>query len=460
MRRVGGATAIGVLFGGLACGGVAVYGWLVGSISDTWKDQNNIVIREKETGAQFVYMQNSKTQEKELRPIPNFTSAQLLTGNAEPQVKKLTSGSLNTEPMGTGIGIPDAPALLPTVEELSPIPWTVCSRPQRDSDRNKQAEYQTDVLIGQQDFEATSMGDNQVVVVHPEGDQRQLFVLYNGKRLATTGQSLNALGFSEQPIAVSPTLLNAIPEGQQLQGPQLEGAGQETEHLISGEVTVVGQVFVEAEQEQYWIMDRQGPRVIDELQAKLLLSPGGGAQLPGGIEQSEALEAPQRELQTAAGDNVQPMPSGDLPSELPLRTPKLTDGATATSATVCAWYEGTGEPELTVNGKVPKASTAAADAAASAQDGTGTGALRADHTVVESGAGAVVGVQPQGGGDPSVFYVVTNAGKRYQIPAGTLGTLGYSGEEFDPPTLPSHLVKLIPEGPALTPKAARQTWAE
>lgn len=457
MRRVGGATAIGILFGGLACGGVAVYGWLVGSISDNWMEQNNIVVREKATGAQFVYMLNGDSEKGELRPVPNFTSAQLLTQSADPTVKKLTAGSLNDVPKGTGIGIPNAPALLPAVEDLAPTPWAVCSRPQRESDRNKQTEYQTDVVIGRDDIGADKVGDN-AVVVHPEGDDQQLYVLYNGKRLAATDQAVNALDFRDQPVAVSPTLLNAIPEGQALAGPQLQNAGQPGTD-INGQPTVIGQVFEEEEQESYWIMDANGPRQLDQVQANLLLAPGGGAQAPGGVEQTEATKAPQSELQNAA-QGVRPMEPGDLPTEYPLTAPDLADDASADTATVCAWYDGTGRPELTVNGNVPKASPAAEDAAASARDGSGTGALLADHTIVQSGAGAVVGVEPQGGGNPSVFYVVTDNGKRYQMSKGVLSTLGYSGEEFDPPTLPSHLVKLIPEGPALSPEAAKQTWAE
>lgn len=449
LRRVASASGISIVFGALACGGVGIYGWLVGSSSDDWTKEAGQVVREEASGAQFVHVKNAKTGELELRPVPNYTSARLILGQPDPEVLSLSKGSFEGVPKGGAIGIPGAPAPVPAVEDLTSSPIAVCSRPHREADDGGKG-HQTDVVVGDDDI-GEDMLDQRVLVVQSDGPDEQLYLLYKGKRLAATQEAISGLDIQEQPIVISHTVLNAIPAGDPLavRLPDTVGSAGPT---VEGTETVVGQVFqTPGENGDYYLMLDDGTRPLTEVQARLLLSPGGGAVQPGGVEQVTPDRAPASVL--SGMRNGRTITTGDLPSEMPTTADLATD-ASATTATVCAWYEGEdGTPALSVNGEVPDASGASASSSAASEGGSTT----ADHTIVRPSTGAVVGMTPQKGTRPSVYFLITDTGTRYQMKQDVLGTLGYSGEDFGtPPTYPSSVLRLIPEGPTLSKEAALQ----
>ena len=126
---------------------------------------------------------------------------------------------------------------------------------------------------------------------------------------------------------------------------------------------------------------------------------------------------------------------------------------------MCLWYaDGQEGLRLTSGGKLPPPTEAPAAESGDAGNGGSGGGLAdnfADRVLVPPGRVAVVGLRPAPGVKADSFYLLTEDGVKFPVPnAEVLGKLGYAG--VDPVQVPSALLRLVPQGPALTVEAAYQ----
>src|SRR5260370_18753554 len=113
-------------FGGLMIGALLVAGFLIwglifpGSKAGALTAGELVVV--KQTGARYIYAG------RELRPVPNWSSARLLL-NGNPQLKFVSATSLAGLQKGPPLGIAGAPDALPAAGAVNPGDWLVCALP-------------------------------------------------------------------------------------------------------------------------------------------------------------------------------------------------------------------------------------------------------------------------------------------------------------------------------------------
>jgi ESX secretion system ATPase EccB len=285
MRRVRAAMFSGVMIGALACGGVALYGWISHSQTRGWKDKAPALIQIKESGAQFILMPDDSVEGKRvLYPVSNFTSAQLILGNDLIQQTRRTIPRTNANGVPRGgqvVGINGIPPSLPDKGDAADGIWFVCNH--LETVQGKQQRV-VDLFAGQSPVNTQYLDDNTLAV--SDSSSGQLYVIFNGKRLPVDSQdTLRFLDLKDRPIIkVMPAWLNAIPEGSPLEPLTVPGAGTPTSKEIGGKPTVVGQVFEAGG--QYFLMQANGLAKISATQAELLLS-SGTARDPNGTQLKE-----------------------------------------------------------------------------------------------------------------------------------------------------------------------------
>ncbi|MFB9311432.1 type VII secretion protein EccB [Nocardioides plantarum] len=120
-RAIVGGLALAVL---LVAGG-AVLG-IIKSPSTVDLDQDGVLVSEKETGADYLVLKSEGSDETELRPLANITSAMLVLG-ADVTSEKVPRKDLNSRKIGPPIGILDAPATPPQQADLVQTGWTACT---------------------------------------------------------------------------------------------------------------------------------------------------------------------------------------------------------------------------------------------------------------------------------------------------------------------------------------------
>src|SRR3712207_196593 len=86
MRRAGMTALVSLLIAALAVGAVAVYGLLTGNGNTSPRD-SGVILQEKGTGAQFVFLK----ADNRLHPVLNYGSALLLADGTPPPVKSISS---------------------------------------------------------------------------------------------------------------------------------------------------------------------------------------------------------------------------------------------------------------------------------------------------------------------------------------------------------------------------------
>ena len=174
------------------------------------------ILMEKQSGALYVRLGET------LHPVLNLASARLIAKtNADPQ--PTTASALDRGRRGRGrrgplLGIPGAPQFLGTPLGQDELRWTVCDS--RDG---------TTVVVGRGEGpQSHNLARDQTLLVRPSSGG-STYLLYGGRRsvvnLADAAVE-RALGPEGQvPRAVSPLLLNVIPEAPPLAAPRIPDAG-------------------------------------------------------------------------------------------------------------------------------------------------------------------------------------------------------------------------------------------
>jgi type VII secretion protein EccB len=469
MRRVSTATFAGAMVGALACAGVALYGWLADTNATRWKNEPNALIVEKETNAAYLYLPESQlasggdqpatpeppaglTGERDekdmvLVQVLNYTSAQLIL-DGPVKVVRVSKKSLEGIPRGPRVGIPLAPNSVPDKENLVFAPWTVCSTARTVDDQTR---LRVDLVIGtaNEELDADPIGDRGLLVSAPDGTTH---LVWKGKRLEVDADALRSLSLSpSSAVPVSEMWLGTIEAGQPLAAPVVPQRGNPSPFQIEGRTATIGQVFHTPSPDAYFVMLEDGFSRISEVQALLLL--GSGTAREGGRVQTEPTEIPISAVNQASSQTATM-----LVPDLPETPPELVDLGSADGVPVCLSYE---DPEegvtVLTGGRLPAPAETATDTADDPNTGGGTVGL-ADRVLVPPGKGTIVGLLPGRDLDPQGYFLITEDGVKYPVPdRQTLAKLGYNG--VDPLLVPPSMLRLIPQGPALTTEAAHRTAA-
>ncbi|AVT39775.1 type VII secretion protein EccB [Plantactinospora sp. BB1] len=428
-RRAAGATLASVLIALIGIGGSVVYGVFVGGGATKWKD-SAVVIVEKESGAQYVYISDTQT----LHPVLNYASALLIVGQPAPKTVSVSRKSLEGQPRGVTLGIRDLPESLPPSNRLLSGGWTVCSEPRTGGGGGQP---QSTLLIGKAAPGGRELGDEGLLAEHPNGE---LFLIWHNRRHLIQNHDLiiSALTWgSQRRVPVAPALLNALPAGADLDEIRIPDAGEPSEAVQGAKI---GEVFLVERQGgggQYAVAKRDGLYNITEVQANILLTKDV-------VKQGEETKLSQGEYgaMPKKGDLV---PGNDAAA--PATTPKI---APAEGGVIC----GDVPDDRGVQGiRVGADMSAIPDPPATSAQSARGGAL-ADQVVLEPGRGVVVEATASPGATGGAISVVTDQGRRHPVTSGeVLGNLGYGAAKRA--RMPSTLVTLIPDGPALDPAKAR-----
>lgn len=443
MRRVRAAMFSGVMVGALACGGVAIYGWISHSQTRGWKDQAPALIQIKETGALFVLQADDKVEGKRvLYPVTNFTSAQLILGNDAINQTRRTIPRVNANGVPRGgqvVGINGIPPSLPDKDAVADGTWSICNHLQTENGEQKRV---VDLFAGQSPMDSAFLGNDSLAV--KDGSTQQLYVIYNGKRLPVkSDDTLRFLGIGNTPtVTVLPAWLNAIPEGKPLEPLSIPGAGDTASEQIAGDSAVVGQVFQAAD--QFFVMEADGLGKISETQARLLVS-SGTARDPSGAPQTEPKKIAEASTQgiVLPGESLM---EPDHPQDLPHWSDQA--GGSENPAMCLLYSSHTPTDPLQV-----KIGTALNDTPRVNPVGGTLSGPPADTVSLPGGKFMVVQSYAR---DPhkGPLFLLTDDGLKYPVKdTGVLTLLGYGGVKIFP--VSREITDLIPTGPALDPVKAR-----
>ncbi|NRQ39074.1 type VII secretion protein EccB [Nonomuraea sp. NN258] len=430
MRRQNVATFAGILIAVLITAGFGIWGMLKPGNATKLKEAGQLLV-EEETGASYIYDQRDGT----LRPVANYTSARLLLDSQDVKVRTVSAESLAGFRRGQKLGIQGAPDSLPKPERLVKAPWSACVAEGAAGVGGVRKPYVT--LIAGTDVGGRPVGGDALVV----NDGQQSWVLWAGLRLRVT----NVDRLTDQtPRRVPPSWINTIPAGADFAAPPVAARGRRVAGP-GGTQARVGQVFTvppaAGAAARWYVQYPDGLAAITHTQAMLLLQDPASKTAYG--------RQPVRELtiDAASANAVRQSASrirgGGLPETMPrFRAPSVAEP-------LCAVYadtvKGSVKSSLTVGGTMrlsPPAVSGSPD--------------KVDQVLLPAGTAVLAGQLPGEGKLASVqqFWLVTDQGRRFRLASPDLvGKLGYSAADIAP--VPTQLLRLIPDGPALDPVAAR-----
>jgi type VII secretion protein EccB len=221
---------------------------------------NAPIVMGKQSGALYVRVGET------LHPVLNLASARLIVRtNADPQ--PIPESELGRGNRGPLLGIPGAPQFvgMPLAEDESR--WTVC-------DTGAGASPRTTVVIGRAEGpRSRPLPNEQSLLVRPASGG-STYLLYDGRRaVVNLGEPavVRALGLDGQvPLAVSTTLLNAVPEAPPIIAPQIPNSGGRGPAGLPG--FLVGSVLriSRANGDEYYVVLGHGIQRIGQVVADLL----------------------------------------------------------------------------------------------------------------------------------------------------------------------------------------------
>ncbi|SDH81894.1 type VII secretion protein EccB [Nonomuraea jiangxiensis] len=434
MRRHNVATFAGILIAVLIVVGFGIWGLLKPGNATKLTDPGQLLV-EEETGASYVYNQ----QQNKLQPVANYVSARLMLDSQDIKVRTVSAESLAPYARGQKVGIQGAPDSLPKRERLVKAPWSVCVVEGADA-AGVRKPFVT--LVGGIDVAGTPVGGSALVV----NDGTQNWVLWNNQRM----RAANVDRLTDQtPRRVPVSWINAIPSGVDFAAPPIIQRGKKAVGP-GGRAARVGQVFkvesVAGAAERWYVLLADGLAPINQTQAMLLLQDPASKAAYGRLQVREiAIDAASANAAKASAQRIR---DSGLPSTMPrFQTPGV-------SSPLCAAYQDTAKGStravLTTGGRL-RIPTPAASA----------GPDKVDQVLLPPGSAAVAGTLPGDGQLSAVqqFSLITDQGRRYRLATpDVLGNLGYDTTDVAP--VPVGLLRLIPEGPALDPAAARMPVQE
>jgi type VII secretion protein EccB len=419
-------------FAGLIIGAIAVAVCLiVGLIFPSGKGgalASGELLVSSSTGGRYIYLG------KTLRPVLNWASALLLL-NGQPQVDTVSQAALSNVPQGPPLGIVGAPDTLPAASGVSRSAWLACTTPAAPGAGGGPL---VTLAIGAS-LAAHPLPGHDAVLVAAAGTS---YLLWQGTRLRIDASWIpDALGLGgTQPIAASPTWLNAVPAGPDLRPLGLPGLGGPGP-AVGGQATRVGEVLDVrnvASPAEFYLVEAGGVAPVTQTQAALALTdPGATAAYPGA--------SPAPVVVSSAAIAGVPVSHATLPDSSGVPATPPAAATPAPSQAPCVYYPGTG-PAPTAR-RVFAVPPAGPPPATGALGVTATPTV-ADQITVLPGMGALVRPQAAPGVTEDSLFLVTGLGVKFPVPsAKAAAALGYPAGAARP--LPAALLGLLPTGPSL-----------
>ncbi|MEV0698033.1 type VII secretion protein EccB [Saccharopolyspora sp. NPDC050389] len=284
-RRAAVGIYIGLVLALLIAVGFGIYGWLVPGGNNAWRAQGAIVV-EKETGTRYVNVNGV------LHPTLNYASAKLLQGpNANSKVTLLSRASLADAPRGAPLGIPNAPQVLPSAQDLAGSHWLTCLPGSVGDVAPGSPELSLNFDPG---VAAVPLPpDRYVLVESPAGTQ---YVLWGGAKHQVAEPTVPvALGMAAvRPVPAPQPWLDALPDGPVLASAQIDGMGA-SGPSIGGKAYPVGQLFEQRSVNgdvQTFVLRREGLAPISRTEF-MLLEVAAGSPEPAQIDAAAVAAAPR-----------------------------------------------------------------------------------------------------------------------------------------------------------------------
>ncbi|WP_301850637.1 type VII secretion protein EccB [Rhodococcus pyridinivorans] len=430
---------------GAGAGALILLAGLVMSFIKPAPARGEAVILATQSGGRYVLHNDT------LHPVMNLASARLITGKPD-SVRTVKEAELSEHPRGLLMGIPGAPdEMLPRTDDISR--WAVCSQydPASELELTPQTATRTLLVAGGEEVTPgrTPLSDNEALIVREsDGRTERLWLLAGGFRselnpsdAALLAALQVARGELEQAVPASTAFLDTVPVREAIRAPQLLRQGQRSTAVPAYEVgAVLSSAGLDGDS-TYLVVDT-GLQPIGAFAAQVLLN--SGAELVSDVAPAQIASAP---VVTAA----------DM-EHWPATRPTLLQ-----RNTVCIDWTRSGEApaqaELLALDSVPLASEARSKVVAllPARDQT----PQVDYFYTAPGRGWLVQVTGQSDDSPAreQLWWVGDNGVRFAVtgdsgtsPAETVAMLGLSAQE--PHLVPWSVLRLLPEGPSLSPKSA------
>ncbi|MEV0617178.1 type VII secretion protein EccB [Nonomuraea sp. NPDC050404] len=429
MRRHNVATFAGIIIGVLIVAAFGIWGLLKPGNATKLTDAGQLLI-EEETGASYVYNQQSGS----LQPVANYVSARLMLDAQDIKVRTVSAESLAGFNRGHKVGIQGAPDSLPKRERLVKAPWSACVVEGADATGVRKAFVS---LVAGTDLGGTPVGTDALVV----NDGQQDWVLWSNRRMRAP--HVDRLT-DQEPRRVPASWVNAIPAGVDFSPPWVPQRGKKAA-APGGGAAKAGRVYkvpsMTGGGDRWYVLLTDGLAPISHTQAMMLLQDPGSKAAYG--------KQPVRETEIdAASANATKVSKRNLQKQgLPATMPRFR--VPGVSAPLCAVYsdtlKGSTSANLTTGSRI-RIPTPPASA----------GPDKVDQVLLPPGGAVLAGTLPGDGQLSAVqqYSLITDQGKRFQLASGEIvAKLGYDAKDVAP--VPAHLLRLIPDGPALDPAAAR-----
>ncbi|MEU5876571.1 type VII secretion protein EccB [Spirillospora sp. NPDC047279] len=422
LKRLNVGLFSGIMAGVLVAAGFGIAGLLMGGGGKGLDDPQMLLI-EKQTGTRYVWCTPKGQKDKALCPVANYASAKLAVGGQGKQ-KSVSSKSLSKFPRGPVIGIAGAPDSIPERKRLVGGPWSVCVR----TGTGQTGQVQSFVsLVGGKNVGGRALDASAAVVVSSAGSD---WLVYNNQRLKVSQGGRTVLG-NTVPVPVSPVFVNAMPEGPEFGPPKevLNGFGKAV--TLQGFSGRQGQVVHDQGNDRYYTVLPDGFASITKVQAQLIQSMPQYGNMPQGTTVAPSAITANASQTTIAATGL---PDKQL-------QPVRYDPKEALCVVYTDLGSGMGKPQLTVGGgtDLPLPTT------------QGSGGV--DNVVLPPGSAVLAGVLTGDAKAISSYYFVSDSGRKYAVKnADAAKALGYtisqdSSSDVEP--VPTQLLRLLPEGPAL-----------
>ncbi|TPG34394.1 type VII secretion protein EccB [Mycolicibacterium hodleri] len=244
--------SLSLAVGGVLATLVVVAGAVVGLVQPQRVPDSAPIVIAHDTGALYVRVGDT------LHPVLNLASARLIARQAANPVSA-SEKSIASAKRGPLMGIPGAPATIG--EPLRDQAWTVCDG--------------ENTVVGLGDSALEDLDSTRPVLVTPRGEGvATTYLLYDGQRAAVDRRNVavvRALHLDGvDPIPVSRTLLDVVPEVPAIAAPYIDGAGAPGPPTLGG-VTIGAVVSIQrvGTDERYVVL-RDGLQLVGEVAADLI----------------------------------------------------------------------------------------------------------------------------------------------------------------------------------------------
>jgi type VII secretion protein EccB len=417
LRRLNVGTISSLLAGAIAAAVFAVLGLIspggaTGSAAGL--TQTGTLVVDSASATAYVPCESGK-----LCPALNYTSALLALDSASVRRIEVSPAALAHYSLGPTIGVAGLPQDLPLAQNLVTGPWAVC------------ATTAGTTLVGGHTVGGTPLGPGSAALATT--GQGDVWVLWNGQRLAIQPSVAQTLFPAMQVQTVPAAWLNAVPEGAPFAAPHIPGQG--TQVTGPDGLALVGQVFDQpgsgGAAPQYYALLADGKLAhITATQAQLL------AREPG----AQATQAISPSLATANLSQTT-IPRGTLPATIPAVAP--------IRSALCVTYGSALQRHIVTGATVPSGATSVG--------ATSSEALT--QVWLPPAHGALIGAAPGTTSSGVTVYFLLTGATRYALPARSVAAvLGYD-LKTRATVLPSALLDLLPSGPPLNPSTATKAAA-